>query len=183
MAESEGWTTYRSPLGPLTVLGGPRGVRNIHFPGEAPPLLPAAERAMPAVAEQLDGYFAGERRAFELDLDLRGSRLQKLIWAQLLEIPYGETTSYGEIARRVDAGAFPAELEEYMRARAVGTEVGRNPVPVVVACHRVVGSDGSLTGYRGGLARKRTLLALEGLDLRRDRVRRPQPESAQLGLL
>lgn len=183
MLEAEAWTTCESPLGPLTVLAGPRGIRNIHFPGEAPPLLPARERPMPAVSEQLDQYFAGRRRAFELDLDLRGSRLQKLIWGRLLEIPYGETTSYGEVAREIDPAAFPEDLEDYLRARAVGTEVGRNPVPVVVGCHRVIGSDGSLTGYRGGLARKRALLALEGLDLRRDRVRAPQPESAQLGLL
>jgi methylated-DNA-[protein]-cysteine S-methyltransferase len=110
---------------------------------------------------QLDAYFAGQRRAFELDLDLHGNPLQSEVWRQLREIPYGTTTTYGEIARRIDDSLYRPNLEPYKRARVVGAAIGSNPVPVVVACHRVIGADGSLTGYFGGLDRKRVLLELE----------------------
>jgi methylated-DNA-[protein]-cysteine S-methyltransferase len=117
---------------------------------------------MPAVAEQLDSYFAGELEAFDLELDPQGAPLQKLVWEQLLEIPYGSTSSYGEVAGRIDASHYPESLEPYKRSRLVGAAIGRNPTPIVVACHRVIGADGSLTGFRGGLALKRSLLELEG---------------------
>ena len=117
---------------------------------------------MPDVVDQLNAYFAGERQAFELDLDLRGNPLQRAVWDQLLEIPYGATTTYGEVAGRIDEALYDADLEPYKRPRVVGAAIGRNPIPVVVACHRVIGADGSLTGYFGGLERKRTLLDLEG---------------------
>ena len=116
---------------------------------------------MPEVVEQLDEYFAGERRSFELDLDLHGSPLQRLVWAQLREIPYGATVSYGELAGRVAETAYPERLEPYKRVRLAASEIGRTPTPILVPCHRVIGADGSLTGYGGGLERKKALLDLE----------------------
>jgi methylated-DNA-[protein]-cysteine S-methyltransferase len=116
---------------------------------------------MPAVADQLDGYFAGERQAFELDLDLRGTPLQLRVWARLREIPYGKTITYGELAGRVEESLFPHGLEPYERVRLAAAEIGRTPTPILVPCHRVIGADGSLTGYGGGLPRKRALLDLE----------------------
>jgi methylated-DNA-[protein]-cysteine S-methyltransferase len=102
--------------------------------------------------EQLDQYFAGERTEFDLELDMRGTQFQNDVWNALLTIPYGETRSYGEIARQIGRPD---------RARAVGAANGCNPVSIIVPCHRVIGSDGSLTGYGGGLPRKRFLLDLE----------------------
>ena len=102
--------------------------------------------------EQLEQYFAGERREFDLNLELAGPAFHQHVWEALTTIPYGETRSYGEIAAQVgDPGA----------ARAVGFANGRNPIAIVVPCHRVIGADGSLTGYGGGLPRKRHLLDLE----------------------
>jgi len=101
---------------------------------------------------QLEAYFAGDRTDFELDLNLVGTPFQRRVWAALQTIPYGETRSYGEIARQIgSAGAF----------RAVGFANGHNPIGIIVPCHRVIGSNGSLTGYGGGLDRKRALLELE----------------------
>jgi methylated-DNA-[protein]-cysteine S-methyltransferase len=147
----------------LTVVVGSAGITNIYFDGHVPPLSASARRPMPDVVGPLESYFAGERQAFDLDLDLRGAPLRRAVWRQLLEIPYGETTTYGEVAGRIDAGLYDADLEPYRRPRVVGAAIGRNPVPVVVPCHRVIGADGSLTGYFGGLERKRVLLDLEGV--------------------
>jgi methylated-DNA-[protein]-cysteine S-methyltransferase len=155
------WTVYESPIGPLTLIAGPRGLAGIQFPGSSRRLPAAARRSMPAAVDQLDAYFAGEGRAFELGLDLHGDPLQSEVWRRLLEIPYGTTTTYGEIAGRIDASLYQPGLESYKRARVVGAAIGRNPVPIVVPCHRVIGADGSLTGYYGGLDRKRALLELE----------------------
>ena len=116
---------------------------------------------MPEAAEQLDAYFAGELRNFDLPLDLRGTPLQLAVWRALLEIPYGETASYGEQAARIDPDLFDPDVEPWQRARVVGAANGRNPISIVVPCHRVIGADGSLTGYGGGLDRKRALLDLE----------------------
>jgi methylated-DNA-[protein]-cysteine S-methyltransferase len=160
--EQLNWTIYESPIGSLTLVAGTKGITNIHFPGTSPRFPEPARRPMPAAVEQLDAYFAGELRAFDLDLDPRGAALEREVWRQLLPIPYGETITYGEIARRVDESLYRPDLEPYKRARVVGAAIGRNPVPVVVACHRVIGADGSLTGYFGGLERKRALLELEG---------------------
>jgi methylated-DNA-[protein]-cysteine S-methyltransferase len=137
---------------------------------------------MPEVERQLGAYFAGELRTFELELDMRGTPLQLEVWRRLLDIPYGETTSYGELAARVDPALFGADVEPWQRARAVGTANGRNPVSIVVPCHRVIGADGSLTGYGGGLRRKRALLDLEQ---RAVGGARPDPgtPAQQLGLL
>ncbi len=101
---------------------------------------------------QLEEYFAGERTSFDIPLAPEGAPFEREVWRALEEIPYGETVSYGEIARRVG---------QPTAARAVGTANGRNPIAVIVPCHRVIGADGSLTGYGGGLERKRLLLELE----------------------
>ena len=177
------WSRYDSPVGPLTVVAGPAGIRGIGFGGPAPPA-GAVARAMPGLAERLDAYFAGERHAFDVELDLRGDPLQLLVWRQLLEIPYGETISYGEMADRIDESAYPEGIEPYRRARIVGGALGRNPIPVVVPCHRVIGADGSLVGFGGGLERKRTLLELEGAEFGKRKARpKPRPDNGQLGLL
>ena len=105
------------------------------------------------VRAQLDAYFAGARRHFDLPLALAGSAFQRRVWAALMEIPYGSTISYGELAKRIgDANA----------SRAVGLANGRNPVSIIVPCHRVIGANGNLTGYGGGLDNKRWLLRHEG---------------------
>jgi methylated-DNA-[protein]-cysteine S-methyltransferase len=104
------------------------------------------------VRRQLDAYFAGRLRVFELPLAPQGTEFQRTVWDALLRIPYGETTSYGALAR---------SLGKPEASRAVGLANGRNPIPIVIPCHRVIGSGGSLTGYGGGLDLKRRLLALE----------------------
>jgi methylated-DNA-[protein]-cysteine S-methyltransferase len=155
------WTVYESPIGPLTLAAGPRGLTDLNFPGRLRPPNEAVRKPMPEVAAQLDAYFAGELRGFDLPLDLRGTPLQVAVWRALLQIPYGETTSYGEQAGRIDPDLFDADVEPWQRARVVGAANGRNPISIVVPCHRVIGADGSLTGYGGGLDRKRALLDLE----------------------
>jgi methylated-DNA-[protein]-cysteine S-methyltransferase len=176
------WTIHESPLGPLTVIAGPAGVRNVHFPGRSPRLTEEARRPMPEVVDQLEAYFAGESKSFDLDLDLRGSPLQKLVWEQLLAIPYGNTISYGELAGRIEESAYPNRLEPYKRAQLVGATVGRTPTPILVPCHRVIGADGSLTGYGGGLQRKQALLELEGGDVE-GRAPAPGWQNRQLTML
>lgn len=147
------FTTFDSPLGRLTLVAGSDGaVRRVYFPGTAP-ALDAADRdpdALSAATEQLEQYFRGERTGFELALDIRGTQFQRSVWDALLSIPYGSTTTYGALARELDG-----------QPRAVGAAVGATPIPIIIPCHRVVGSDGSLTGYGGGLPRKRALLDLE----------------------
>jgi methylated-DNA-[protein]-cysteine S-methyltransferase len=155
------WTVYESPIGPLTLVAGPRGLTGLSFPGRFRVPSEAAKRPLPEIAAQLEAYFAGERRDFDLPLDPQGTPLQKEVWRRLLEIPYGTTTSYGELAGRIDPSLFPADVEPWQRARVVGATNGRNPIAIVVPCHRVIGADGSLTGYGGGLQRKRALLDLE----------------------
>jgi methylated-DNA-[protein]-cysteine S-methyltransferase len=149
------WTVYESPIGPLTLKGGPRGLRALHFPGRGEPLDEAARDPEPfaTALRQLEEYFAGERREFDLTLDLDGTVFQRAVWDRLRAIPYGTTMTYGELA---------AAIGRPDRVRAVGGAVGRTPVPIIVPCHRVIGADGSLTGYGGGLQRKRALLDLEG---------------------
>jgi methylated-DNA-[protein]-cysteine S-methyltransferase len=169
-AEAITWDIYESPIGPLTLIAGPAGLRGLWFPGKTPAPPESAKAAMPAVSEQLDAYFAGELRAFELDLDMRGPALDREVWRRLLEIGYGETESYGDLAARCDPEVFRADCEPWQRARVVGGANGRNPVSIIVPCHRVIGADGSLTGYGGGLHRKQALLELEGAG-------RPDPAS------
>jgi methylated-DNA-[protein]-cysteine S-methyltransferase len=179
-AAATGWSVVESPIGPLTLAAGEEGLTNVYFHGHVPTLDPAARRALPQVEAQLASYFAGELRAFELPLDLRGAPLQLAVWRRLLEIPYGETSTYGAIAGQVDEPLYEPELEPYRRPRVVGAAIGANPVAVIVPCHRVVGADGSLTGYYGGLERKRTLLELEGLSVSGDTVRPAPPQLALL---
>jgi methylated-DNA-[protein]-cysteine S-methyltransferase len=148
-------TVYESPLGPLTLVAEAGRLRGLYFPGRAP-ALPEPDAAPPvldAAVAQLEEYFAGERQKFDLPLELQGTPFQVSVWHQLLEIPYGETVSYKGLAEG---------LGRLDRVRAVGAAVGRTPVPIIVPCHRAVGSDGSLTGYGGGLQRKAALLDLEG---------------------
>ena len=113
----------------------------------------ATDGPFDTVREQLDAYFAGELRTFDLPLAPAGTPFQRQVWDALTTIPYGETTSYGELAESIGRPGS---------ARAVGAANGRNPVAIVVPCHRVIGADRTLTGYAGGLAAKRTLLTLEG---------------------
>jgi methylated-DNA-[protein]-cysteine S-methyltransferase len=149
------WDVYESPFGPLTLFAGRGGaLTGLAFPGRARGLAEDGRdpAALAGAAGQLEAYFAGERRAFELDLDLRGTPFQQRVWAELRRIPYGATVSYTQLAERIGRSDI---------VRAVGAAVGRTPVPIIVPCHRVLGADGSLTGYGGGLQRKRALLDLE----------------------
>jgi methylated-DNA-[protein]-cysteine S-methyltransferase len=135
-----------SPIGPLHVAHAGGVVHGIGFTTRGLPPAPAPD----AVREQLDAYFAGELTAFDLPFALHGTPFQRRVWAALLEVGHGETTTYGALAARLGTSA-----------RAVGLANGRNPIAVVVPCHRVVGATGGLTGYAGGLDAKRALLALE----------------------
>ncbi len=148
------WTTYDSPLGTLTLTEEDGRITGIRFPGRHGDLRAADRSGAPfaALRAQLDEYFDGARRTFDVAIELRGSAFQTAVWEQLRTIPYGETVSYGSIA---------LALGRMDRVRAVGTAVGSTPVPIVVPCHRVIGADGSLTGYGGGLERKQRLLDLE----------------------
>jgi methylated-DNA-[protein]-cysteine S-methyltransferase len=160
-AATSTWTIYESPLGPLTLAAGPRGLTDLRFPGKLRIPDETAKGRMPEVTEQLDAYFAGERQGFDLSLDLHGTSMQLAVWRELLAIPYGSTLSYGELAARIDPALFHTRVEPWQRARAVGGANGHNPVAIIVPCHRVIGADGSLTGYGGGLQRKQALLDLE----------------------
>jgi methylated-DNA-[protein]-cysteine S-methyltransferase len=150
---------FESPLGPMIVAATDRGLAGVWFEGQrhlpdssAWPEQPQHPMLCRAVA-QLEEYFGGSRTRFDLPLDLQcGTAFQQSVWQALLSIPWGGTTSYGTLARCIGQ---PAAV------RAVGAAVGRNPLSIVVPCHRVVGADGSLTGYAGGLERKSVLLQLE----------------------
>ena len=150
-------TVIDSPLGGLTVVADDEGLTGLYFEGHqrGPAQETLGERTDDGFAEvrgQLAEYFAGERTTFDLPLAPRGDEFQLKVWAMLREIPYGETRTYGQLATRLGDRAL---------AQAVGSANGRNPISVIVPCHRVIGADGGLTGYAGGLERKRFLLALE----------------------
>jgi methylated-DNA-[protein]-cysteine S-methyltransferase len=181
-AEQLTWTTYDSPLGRLTLVASPIGIRSLRFPGSSPQLVQVAQQPMPHAETQLASYFTGERQGFELDLDLRGAPLQRAVWEQLLQIPYGGTTTYGSLAQLIDDSLYPPGLESYKRARLVGAAVGRTPTPILLPCHRVIGADGSLTGYGGGLPRKQALLDLES-GRTAGKPPEPNPANGQLALL
>ena len=152
-------TTIKTPLGTLLLARTANGLAGVWFEGQThhPEPLTVVRRPDDALlrraADQLHAYFAGETLAFDVPLDLQGTPFQRRVWQALLAIPGGQTRSYGQIARALGSAAA---------VRAVGGAVGRNPVSVIVPCHRVIGSDGSLTGYAGGVDRKRALLKLEG---------------------
>lgn len=156
--------TYRSAaswLGDVLIVGGGAGVSGLYLSSQrwAPTIGPGWRRddhAFGDVVEQLREYLGGERRTFSVTLDLHGTPFQREVWDQLQAIPYGQTRSYAQLA---------AALGRPRAFRAVGLANGRNPVSVIVPCHRVIGSGGALTGYGGGLERKRALLALEGATL------------------
>ena len=162
-------TTYKSPLGKLELESDGKSLTRVRLPGE--PKLPphgagagaAADirfvrdpKPFTAIIAQLDEYFAGTRRRFDLPLAPRGTPFQLKVWRELRKIPYGKTITYAVLAHRAGNDAA---------CRAVGAANGRNPLPIVVPCHRVIGSDGSLTGFGGGIAAKRKLLELEGADI------------------
>lgn len=148
---------YESPAGTLTLIGDGTHLARILFENQRVPAESGDPSHLQPVADQLDEYFSGERTAFDLRLKLRGTPFQQRVWAVLARIPYGETTTYGTIAR-----SLTTDDAEPIEPRAVGSAVGATPVPIIVPCHRVIGADGSLTGYRGGLDFKRKLLGFEG---------------------
>jgi methylated-DNA-[protein]-cysteine S-methyltransferase len=150
-------TTVDSPIGELTLASDGEGLTGLYMTDQRHrPELPAADgdddAVLAAAREQLTEYFAGERRDFDLPLKPAGTPFQRAVWEALREIPYGETAGYGELAQRLGRPGA---------ARAVGLANGRNPIAIVVPCHRVIGAAGALTGYGGGLERKRYLLELE----------------------
>jgi len=149
-------TVMDTPIGVLTITVGDAGVRSVRFPGERQDDVPSPSGGPHDVADevvrQLAEYFDGERQEFDVPLDPVGSEFQLAAWRALRTIPYGETVSYGEQAAR---------LGDPRKARAVGAANGRNPIPIIIPCHRVVGADGSLTGFGGGIETKAWLLAHE----------------------
>ena len=153
------FTIFESPVGPLTLVAGDDGLRHLYFPRRAPGLDHEDEDPFPfaAATAQLEQYFNGERTTFELPLDYHGTPFQQRVWRALQQIPCGTTTTYGALARQLRSGRSGGVHD----ARAVGAAVGATPIPIVIPCHRVIGADGSLTGYGGGLHRKRVLLAFE----------------------
>lgn len=154
------YTHMESPVGPLLLAGDQSGLKFVSFcKGSAKPEPDWVEdKATLAETErQLRAYFAGALEKFELPLAPEGSTFQREVWTRLCEIPYGETISYGELARRIG---------NPRASRAVGLANGSNPVAIVIPCHRVIGSNGKLTGYGGGLSTKEKLLALERRQLR-----------------
>jgi methylated-DNA-[protein]-cysteine S-methyltransferase len=150
-----------SPVGPLRIMSDGASITHVLFVDDDVAMLPGATHAdapadTPLLAEarrQLGEYFAGDLDAFDLPLEPPGTPFQRRVWKELEQIPYGETASYGEVAASL---GLPATA-----SRAVGSANGSNPLAIVVPCHRVIGADGTLTGYAGGLERKRYLLDLE----------------------
>lgn len=158
------WSHYDSPLGRLTLVAGERGLRELHFPGRGPTVDPSGRdpELLREVCAQLEEYFAGERETFDVALDLAGTAFRRRVWQALREVPYGEITTYGRLARDLGVRDSVARGGRVATAaQKVGWAIGATPVPIVVPCHRVVAGDGSLTGYRGGLRRKRALLDFE----------------------
>jgi methylated-DNA-[protein]-cysteine S-methyltransferase len=151
------YTTIDSPIGELLLVGDGESLHCLSMQDGRRPMRidhrwERRDDAYGDVRRQLEEYFTGSRRSFDVPLSLHGNEFELRVWSALREIGYGETASYGEVATRVGAPSA---------ARAVGLANGRNPIAVIVPCHRVIGADGSLTGYGGGLERKRLLLDLE----------------------
>jgi methylated-DNA-[protein]-cysteine S-methyltransferase len=156
------YSYMETPIGTLLIAGDDQAIRKIYFSKNGKPEKPEPDwtesRRGPVgdAIRQLKEYFAGKRADFELTLAPDGTEFQKTVWRQLQEIPYGETISYGELAKRVG---------NPKASRAVGAANGQNPIPIVIPCHRVIGSNGKLTGFGGGLPTKEKLLALEAKQL------------------
>jgi methylated-DNA-[protein]-cysteine S-methyltransferase len=152
------YTEHPSPLGKLLLAATDQGLRGLYFEehkyfkGIEGWHRDANHPHLRNAVHQLDEYFAGRRNSFDVALDMQGTAFQRAVWRELLALPFGTTATYQAIADRI---ANPKAI------RAAGTAIGRNPVSIIVPCHRVLGSSGSLSGYAGGLERKRTLLALE----------------------
>jgi methylated-DNA-[protein]-cysteine S-methyltransferase len=154
------YKTMKSPVGELKLVASDNGLAAILWENDDPRrvrLAPLSEDTKhPVLLEterQLNDYFGGKRKSFSLKLDFRGTEFQKRVWAALLTIPFGETRSYGQIAK---------QIKKPKAVRAVGAANGRNPISIIAPCHRVIGSTGKLTGFAGGLEAKALLLALEG---------------------
>jgi methylated-DNA-[protein]-cysteine S-methyltransferase len=154
-------TIVPTSLGAITLVASGHALTGVYFPGHwykpnvqafGPQVVVSGDAVLSVAERQLREYLAGERVAFDLPAATQGDRFQERVWAALREIPYGETITYGELARTLRGGTL---------AHEVGQAVGRNPLSIIIPCHRVVGKGGKLTGYAGGLERKRTLLALE----------------------
>ena len=155
------YDTYQSPQGPMLIAATPKGLAGVYFKGQKhfpkrlewrrDPRHPVLRKARRELAE----YFAGKRMRFEVRLDPAGTPFQRSVWKQIAKVGFGKTLTYGELAKRA---GHPGS------ARAAGAATGRNPLGIFVPCHRIMGANGSLTGYAGGLQRKRALLALEGRD-------------------
>jgi methylated-DNA-[protein]-cysteine S-methyltransferase len=157
MSTTTFFTTVSSPVGRLTLVGAGDSLVGLYFDDDSNAAAARAgatrdDRRLRMAAAQLEEYFNGARTAFELPLAPEGSPFQKKVWAALRRIPFGETATYGEIARAIGKPAA---------SRAIGGANHRNPIAIIVPCHRVIGADGSMTGYGGGLRRKRLLLELE----------------------
>jgi len=154
-----GATRFPSPIGELVITASDSGLTGVWFPGKGPVAAASPNERGPASAllaratEQLAEYFAGTRTTFDLPLDGGGTPFERRVWDALRTIRYGTTLSYGELARR---------LGDVRATRAVGAANGKNPIPIIVPCHRVIGANGALTGFGGGLERKRWLLEHEG---------------------
>lgn len=148
---------HPSPIGPLLLAGDEQGLRQLYMDIQQHWTPPAqwfeAGNELDTVCRQLDEYFEGKRECFDVRLAPQGTQFQKTVWRALLQIPYGYTWSYGELAMHI---GNPKAV------RAVGTANGANPISIIIPCHRVIGSNGSLVGYGGGLERKQMLLQLEG---------------------
>ena len=157
------YSYMETPIGTLLIAGDDRAIHKIYFPKNGKAEKPEADWVessrgpIAAAVRQLKEYFAGKRADFDLPLAPDGTEFQHAVWNQLQEIPYGETISYGELAKRVG---------NPKASRAVGAANGQNPIPIVIPCHRVIGSNGKLTGFGGGLPTKERLLALEAKQLR-----------------
>jgi methylated-DNA-[protein]-cysteine S-methyltransferase len=149
---TQAYSEINSPVGPLLLAGEPGCLRVLSFGGQPKEGWIEDANAFRQVTEQLSAYFAGELRAFSVVLEPKGTPFQTRVWRELERIPYGETISYGQLAERIG---------NPKASRAVGLANGSNPIPIIVPCHRVIGANGKLTGYGGGLPIKEKLLALE----------------------
>jgi len=144
-----------SPLGNILIIEENNELTNLAFTEKDPSEAPKNEFLNQAI-EQLDEYFSGSREIFELPINPQGTDFQQKVWQELLHIPYGTTVSYQEVANR---------LGDPKSIRAAATANGKNPIAIIIPCHRVIGSKGEMTGYAGGIPRKKDLLALEGADV------------------